>query len=139
MYVMAASTIPTWLGVVGALIVIATALGATVAVYRTSIFSTSLKESRATISDLRGEIVDYERREAKHEADIRVLQSEKKSDERRIVILEDLITKRQDDDAIRSEIAAVKKVVDENVLTQLTAIFDLLQGTDPHPLTGAKP
>ena len=120
--------IPTWLGAVGALIVIATALGAAVAVYRTSVQGTSLREARATIGDLRGEIGDHERRELKCEGEIKVLQAEKKSAFQRIAVLEDLITKRQDDDEIRAEIAAVRKVVDENVITQLSAIFQLLEG-----------
>lgn len=120
--------IPSWLGAVGVLIVIASGLGASVAAYRTSVQGTSLRETRATIGDLRGEITDHERRESKLEADVLVLQAEKKAANGRISILEDLITKRQDDDEIRAEIAAVRKVVDENVITQLTAIFQLLEG-----------
>ena len=112
--------IPTWLGAIGALIVIATALGASVAVYRTSVQATSLRAARDTIADLRGEISDHERRETKSEADIRVLNAELISERNRVTVLEDLLTKRKDDDRIRSEIAAVRKVVDENVLEQLT-------------------
>lgn len=120
--------IPTWLGAIGALIVIVTALGASVAVYRTSVQGTSLREARATIADLRGEIGDHERRETKSEGAIEVLKAEKRAANGRIAVLEDLITKRQDDEEIRAEIAAVRKVVDENVLTQLSAIFQLLEG-----------
>lgn len=130
--------IPTWLGAIGALIVIATALGASVAVYRTSVQGTSLREARATITDLRGEITDHERREAKSEAAIKVLQTEKSAAFQRISVLEDLITKRQDDDEIRAEIAAVRKVVDENVITQLTAIFQLLEGGASSTESGKK-
>lgn len=122
------SQIPTWLGAIGALIVIATALGASVAVYRTSVQGTSLKSARETISDLRGEISDHERRETKLEADIRVLENEVATSGGRVKVLEDLVTKRKDDDEIRAEIAAVRKVVDENVISQLTAILQLLQG-----------
>jgi len=119
--------IPTWLGAIGALIVIATALGATVAVYRTSVQGTSLKAARDTIADLRGEISDHERREAKLESDVRIVENNLKSSEARVKVLEDLLTTRKDDDEIRAEIAAVRKVVDENVLSQLTAILTLLE------------
>lgn len=120
-------SIPTWLGAIGALIVIATALGATVAVYRTSVQGTSLKAARDTIADLRGEISDHERREAKLESDVRLVENNLKSSEGRVKVLEDLLTTRKDDDEIRAEIAAVRKVVDENVLSQLTAILTLLE------------
>lgn len=118
--------VPVWLGAIGSLIVISTALGAAVAVYRTSVQGTALREARATIVDLRGEIGDYERREQKLESDVKVLQAEKTSAHQRIHVLEELITKRKDDDEIRAEIAAVRKVVDENVISQLTAILQLL-------------
>lgn len=120
--------IPTWLGAIGALLVIATALGASVAVYRTSVQGTSLRAARETIADLRGEISDHERRETKLEADIHVLKNEAVACKTRVKVLEDLITKRRDDDEIRAEIAAVRKVVDENVISQLTAILQLLEG-----------
>jgi len=55
------SDIPTWLGAIGALILIATALGASVAAYRTSVQGTSLRAARETIADLRGEITDREK------------------------------------------------------------------------------
>lgn len=120
--------IPTWLSAIAILIGVATVLGATVAVYRTSVQGTQLSAARATINDLRGEITDHERRELKLEKDVEVLQVQKDAAEHRIAVLEDLIVKRQDDDEIRAEIAAVRKVVDENVITQLTAIFQLLEG-----------
>ena len=120
--------IPTWLGAVGVLVVIASGLGASVAAYRTSVQGTSLRETRATISDLRGEIADGERRETRLEADVLVLKAKDEASQQRIAVLEDLITKRQDDDEIRAEIAAVREVVDKNVLTQLSAILQLLEG-----------
>lgn len=119
--------IPTWLGAIGALIVIATALGATVAVYRTSVQGTSLKAARETISDLRGEISDHERRETKLESEVRIVENTLKSSEARVRVLEDLLTKRKDDDEIRAEIAAVRKVVDENVISQLTLILQAIE------------
>lgn len=119
--------IPTWLAAIGALIVIATALGATVAVYRTSVQGTSLKAARETISDLRGEISDHERRETKLESEVRIVENTLKSSEARVRVLEDLLTKRKDDDEIRAEIAAVRKVVDENVISQLTLILQAIE------------
>jgi hypothetical protein len=121
-------TIPAWLAAVGALLVIAATLGAAVAVYRTTLLSTSLRVARETIVDLRGEITDYERRETKLESDVRVLETENSAVNDRCQVLEDLLTKRKDDEEIRAEIAAVRKVVDENVITQLSAIFQLLEG-----------
>lgn len=125
------ASIPTWLGAIGTLLVIATALGASVAVYRTSVQATSLKSSRETIADLRGEISDHERRETKLEGDLRVLETSIQAANSRVKVLEDLITKRKDDDEIRREIAAVRKVVDENVISQLTAILTLLETERP--------
>lgn len=101
--------IPTWIGAIGALLVIATALGAAVAVYRTSVQGTSLREARATILDLRGEIGDHERREAKLEADVRVLEAERESSNARVKIMEDLLTKRHDDAEIRQEIRDLRR------------------------------
>lgn len=125
------SSIPSWLGAVGALIVIAAALGAAVAVYRANLATTQVKIARdelasadAITARLRGEISDYSRREAELEGDVRVLQSERDAANERLHVLEDLVTKRQDDQEIRAEIAAVRKVVDENVLSQLTAISE---------------
>lgn len=100
--------IPAWLGGVGALIVIAAALGAAVAVYRTNLQATALKGARDTIADLRGEIGDYERREAKLEADVRVLETQDAAKAERITVLEDLLTKRSDDAEIRAAIAEVR-------------------------------
>lgn len=136
--------IPTWLGAIGALFVIATALGAAVAVYRTSVHATALNAARDANADLRQEIADGERREArahqdhstreaKLEADIRVLQSKAEACTARVKVLEDLLSKRKDDDVIRAEIAAVRKVVDENVIVQLTAILQAIQRKDGEP------
>lgn len=124
-------SIPSWLGAIGTLIVIATALGATVAVYKTSVQGTSLKAARETIVDLRGEVNDHERRETKLESDVKLMENKLQSTLARAKVLEDLLTKRKDDDEIRAEIAAVRKVVDENVLSQLTAILTLLE-SDAH-------
>ena len=123
------STIPTWLGAIGALIVIAAALGAAVAVYRANLATTQVKIAReelassdATAGRLRLEINDYARRENELEADVKVLKSENKSAKDRILMLEDLMTKRQDDAEIKAEIAAVREVVDTNIMSQLTNI-----------------
>jgi hypothetical protein len=121
-------TVPAWLAAVGVLLVIAATLGAAVAVYRTTLLSTSLRVARETVTDLRGEITDYERRETKLEADVRILETENGALSDRCKVLEDLLTKRKDDDEIRAEIAAVRKVVDENVIAQLSAILQLIQG-----------
>jgi predicted nucleic acid-binding Zn-ribbon protein len=121
-------TVPAWLAAIGVLLVISATLAAAVAVYRTTLLTTSLRVARETITDLRGEITDYERRETKLESDVRVLETEKSAANSRIGVLEDLLTKRKDDDEIRAEIAAVRKVVDENVIAQLSAILQLLEG-----------
>jgi chromosome segregation ATPase len=120
------ASIPAWIGALGALLVIAAGLGSAVAVYRTNIQSTSLREAERTIERLRGDITDYERREADLQADVRVLEEKDNAKAGRIQVLEDLLTKRKDDDEIRAEIAAVRKVVDENVISQLSAILQLL-------------
>lgn len=119
--------IPTWLGAVGALFVLASVLGAAVAVYRTSVYGTSLKESDSTVNRLRGEIADYLRRETELVGEVRVLETEGQACRERVTVLEDLLTHRQDDDAIRAEIAAVRKVVDENVMIQLTTILTAIE------------
>lgn len=123
-------TIPGWLGAIGALFVMAAALGSAVAIYKTNLQGTSLRESERTIDRLRGEIADYERREQENEAEIRVHKIRLVAANDRITVLEDLITKRQDDDEIRAEIAAVRKVVDENVIAQLTSILTLLEANN---------
>lgn len=120
-------SIPGWLGAVGVLFMIAATLGAAVAVYRTNLQGTSLKEAERTIDRLRGEIGDYERREADLNGVVALQAAKLESEGARITILEDLIVKRKDDDEIRAEIAAVRKVVDENVVAQLTAILDALR------------
>jgi chromosome segregation ATPase len=125
-------TIPAWLAAVGVLLVIAATLGAAVAVYKTSLLNTSLRVARETITDLRGEISDYERRETKLESDVQILKTKNVALSDRCTVLEDLLTRRKDDDEIRAEIAAVRKVVDQNVIAQLSAILQLLEG-------GAKP
>jgi chromosome segregation ATPase len=122
----AGSYIPVWLGAVGALITIAAGLGAATAVYRTSLQSTSLREAERTMERLRGEIADYQRRESELAADVRVLSEKNDGKESRIRVLEDLINKRQDDHEIRAEIAAVRKVVDENVMAQLTTLQETM-------------
>jgi predicted nucleic acid-binding Zn-ribbon protein len=121
-------TIPAWLAAVGALLVIASTLGAAVAVYKNSVQGTSLRVARETLTDLRGEITDYERRETKLESDVQILKAKNGALSDRCTVLEDLLTKRKDDDEIRAEIAAVRKVVDENVIAQLSAILQLLEG-----------
>lgn len=118
---------PPWLALIGILFIVAAALGSAVAVYRTNLQATSLREAERTIDRLRGDITDYERREAGLEADIRLLEEKDKAKAGRIQVMEDLITKRKDDDEIRAEIAAVRKVVDENVLAQLSSILQLLE------------
>lgn len=118
------TSIPIWVAAIGGVFVIAATLGAAVAVYRTTLQSTSLREAEHTMERLRGEIGDYQRRESELEGDVRVLKAQNESKEGRIQVLEDLISKRQDDQEIRSEIAAVRKVVDENVMAQLTAILN---------------
>jgi septal ring factor EnvC (AmiA/AmiB activator) len=138
--------IPGWLGAIGALMVIATALGAAVAVYRTSVQGTSLRSARDTIADLRGEIADAERRETRLESEVVRLESEIKVLEAktlaatdRCTVLEEVLSKRQGDDEIRAEIAAVREVVDKNVLTQLSAILQLLEGGASSTESGAAP
>src|SRR5688572_19336158 len=118
--------IPAWLGAVGMLLVIAATLGAAVAVYKTNVQGTGLREAERVAERLRGEIGDYARREVELEGDVRVLETENTAHKARIVVLEDLLTKRQDDAEIRGEIAAVRKVVDENVLQQLSAVLGAL-------------
>jgi hypothetical protein len=119
-------SIPTWLGAIGALFVIAAALGAAVAVYRTNLQGTALTMAERTIERLRGEVTDYERREEQLEHRLEIQAVENRACSERCTVLEDLILKRKDDDVIRSEIAAVRATVDENVMAQLTTILDLL-------------
>lgn len=120
-----------WVSVVAAFLVIAATLGAAVAVYRTSLQSTSLREAERTIERLRGEINDYDRREEDLKHKIELLEGRDLSNGRRIKVMEDLLTKRKDDDVIRAEIAAVREVVDKNVMAQLTAIQELLTKGNP--------
>lgn len=121
------SVLPTWLAAIGGLLTLAAVLGAAVAVYRTSVYGTSLKESDANVIRLRGEIGDYARREVELEGQVALARQEYESCKARCTVLEDLITKRQDDDEIRAEIAGVRKVVDENVMQQLTMILAVLE------------
>ena len=123
---LAVAGIPGWISVVGSILVIAAMLGAAVAVYRTSLQSTSLREAERTIERLRGEIGDYDRREEELKHRCELLENRDESNSRRIKVMEDLLTKRKDDDVIRAEIAAVREVVDKNVLNQLNAIHALL-------------
>lgn len=115
--------IPVWLGAIGIMLVIASTLGAAVAVYKTSAQGTSLLAEQRTVERLRGEIGDYMRREAELLGDVKVLNEQALGCRARLTIVEELLIERKDDEEIRSEIAAVRKVVDENVLTQLTAIL----------------
>lgn len=114
--------VPVWLGAIATLFTLAAVLGAAVAVYRTSIYSTSLRESDANVARLRGEIGDYQRREAELVGEVALVKQESQSCKDRCAVLEDLITHRKDDDVIRAEIAAVRDVVDTNVMAQLTSI-----------------
>jgi hypothetical protein len=111
-----------WLGAIATLFTLAAVLGAAVAVYRTSIYSTSLRESDANVQRLRGEIGDYQRREAELVGDVALANQKAEACQDRCTVLEDLLTHRQDDDVIRAEIASVREVVDINVMAQLTAI-----------------
>lgn len=115
--------IPVWLGAIGTLFMLAAVLGAAVAVYRTSVYSTSLKESDANVARLRGEIGDYQRREAELVGDVKLADQKAEACQARCAVMEDLLTHRQDDDVIRAEIAAVRTVVDEMVLAQLSTIL----------------
>lgn len=119
--------IPTWLAAVGALFTLSAVLGAAVAVYRTSVYGTSLKESDATVVRLRGEIGDYVRREVELEHDVQMERAAREACEARVKVLEDLLTRRQDDEMIRAEIAAVRRVVDQNVMAQLTTILGAIE------------
>lgn len=123
------TSIPAWLGAIGALIVIASALGTAVAVYRTNLQGTSLKEARNTISDLRGELSDYERREERDKAQIALLKQEIESCQASVKVLEDLVLKRNDDEKIRRDIAGLKSSVDNDVLTKLGHLIGLMEGT----------
>lgn len=116
-----------WIAAIGGLLVIVSTLAAAVAVYRTQLTSTSLKEARATIEDLRGEVGDHERRERRLETEMQLEKVALQTCRDRVKVLEDLLTRRQDDEALRGEIAAVRQVVDQNVMSQLTAIHQLLQ------------
>lgn len=100
--------IPMWLTAVGTLLLVATILGTAVAVYRTSVQSTSLREAERTIERLRGEIGDYQRREAENEGNVKVLQAEAESCKARVRVLEDVISRRADDEHIRTELAAIR-------------------------------
>lgn len=119
--------LPGWIGMIAVILTIAAVLGAAVAVYKTNLQGTSLREAERTIDRLRGEIGDYQRRERELENDLKLANHTIETCVGRVTILEDLISKRQDDDEIRAEIAAVRKVVDENVITQLTAILQSIQ------------
>lgn len=119
--------IPVWLGAIGALFVIAAALGSAVAVYKTNLQGTSLREAERTVDRLRGEISDYERREKDLEGEVNANAIKLSGAKERISVLEDLITKRQGDAEIRAEIAAVREVVDTNVMAQLSAILVILE------------
>lgn len=121
--------IPVWLGAVGALFVIAAALGAAVAVYRTNLQGTSLREAEHTIGRLRGEIGDYQRRETELEGDVRVLHEKDASAQARIRVLEDLLTKRKDDAEIRAEIAHLTQLFDDGIKTELQKLRRILEGT----------
>jgi hypothetical protein len=124
--------IPVWLGAIATLFTLAAVLGAAVAVYRTSIYSTSLRESDASVQRLRGEIGDYKRREAELEGQVALANAKADACQDRCTVLEDLLTHRQDDDVIRAEIAAVREVVDHNVMAQLTMIQTILARIE-HP------
>lgn len=115
--------VPMWLGAIAVLFTLAAVLGAAVAVYRTSVYSTSLKESDANVARLRGEIGDYQRREAELEGKVALSDAKAEACQDRCTVLEDLLTHRKDDDVIRAEIAAVRTVVDEMVLAQLSTIL----------------
>lgn len=114
--------IPGWIAAIGGLLVIASTLGAAVAVYQSTLTRTALTDARGTISDLRGEVTDYERREARlevelerqaaqHASDKLLAEAESQSCRDRVKVLEDLLTKRTDDEAIRLEIAAVRSAI----------------------------
>lgn len=120
-------SIPAWLGAIGGLIVIAAALGAAVAVYRTKLQATSLEELRQTNEDLRGELTDYERREEKFKSKIALLEQNSTSCNSRIKVLEDLVLRRDDDEQIRRDIAGLKAAVDGEVRESLGLILGLLQ------------
>lgn len=122
------SSIPTWLGAIGALVVIASALGTAVAVYRTKLQGTSLAEARDTIADLRGELGDYERREAAFKSKIAVLEVDRDSCKARIKVVEDLLLNKGDDETIRRDIAGLKAAVDGEVLKRLGHIVGLVEG-----------
>lgn len=105
-------TISALVSTVGALLVIAAVLGAAVAVYRTNLQGTALTNARATITDLRGEIDDYQRRALEQDAEVKLLQSDRNSLLGRVKLLEDLVTKRADDEQIRADIRVLGDKLD---------------------------
>lgn len=129
------SSIPVWLGAIGALVVIASALGTAVAVYRTKLQGTSLEEARDTIADLRGELGDYERREAAFKSEISLLKADRDSLKARIKVVEDLLLNKGDDETIRRDIAGLKAAVDGEVLQRLGHIAGLIEGKPEKPVT----
>ncbi len=121
--------VPSWLGAIGALFVIASALGTAVAVYRTQLQATRLAQQSATIGDLEAEIRGYERREDRLKTDIAVLEVARASCESRISVLEDLVLRRENDDTIRADVAGLKAAVDGKVLAMLGQIVGQLDNS----------
>lgn len=114
--------IPVWLGAIGALIVIASALGAAVAVYKTKLHETSLDHARETITDMGVEIQGFERRETRLTNDLDKEKLKNKALSDRLTIVEDLLLRREEDRETRANIAALKKSVDETIINRLDAI-----------------
>lgn len=115
-------SIPAWLGAIGTLFVIASALGAAVSVYRTQLQATRLEQQAATIVDLEAEIRGYERREERLNGDLRAVTVEGESCKARISVLEDLVLRRDTDEQIRADIAGLKAAMDGKVLALLGQI-----------------
>lgn len=99
--------IPIWLGAIATLFTLAAVLGAAVAVYRTSVYSTSLRESDARVVRLRAEIGDYQRRETELEAEVALVKSAAQACGDRVKVLEDLVTHRKDDEEIKDMLRKV--------------------------------
>lgn len=105
--------VPVWVGAVAALIVIATALGAAVAVYKTKMQETSLELARGTIGDMETEIHGFQRREDRFKADLELERTKNEALSARLHVVEDLLLRRQDDAAIKASIDEVRDTCDK--------------------------
>jgi len=150
------NAIPIWVGAIGALLVIASTLGAAVALYKNSLQATRLENALGANDDLRLEMIDKERRHEQERRDykeevaklehehaikvtelngqIGVLTASNENCNSRVTVLEDLLSRRKDDDQLRAEVASLKSAVDDKVLAILTSINDRLvqTSTDAH-------